>query len=125
VNTKPLLNLGERVASTFLFTFMSVAAVGGSLNLKGLDWKGDALIAGGAAAQSLVKNVMAFLASQGNGPDVLTPLAVAEAPAPKAAPLAPVAPSGPAPTEAGSDSTSALSLGDDLPDDSDGSAVNG
>lgn len=65
-----VLNVAERVASTFLFTFISVAAVGGQLNLKGLDLRNDALIAGGAAAQSLVKNLLAYFTAQGNGPDV-------------------------------------------------------
>lgn len=67
---RPLVNLAERVASTFLFTFMSVAAASGPLNLKGLNWKDDALIAGGAAAQSLVKNVLGYFQAQGNGPDL-------------------------------------------------------
>lgn len=65
-----LVNVAERVASTFIFSFTALAAVGGQLNLDNVSWADDAKVAGGAALLSLSKNVLAYLTSQGNGPDV-------------------------------------------------------
>lgn len=65
-----IVNVVERVASTFIFTFTALAAVGGQINLGTVSWADDAKVAGGAAVLSLSKNVLAYFATQGNGPDV-------------------------------------------------------
>lgn len=69
---KPIVNVAERVASTFIFTFTALAAVGGQINLGTVSWADDAKVAGGAALLSLSKNVLAYFAASGNGPDVST-----------------------------------------------------
>lgn len=71
---RALVNVLERATSTAIQSFLASAALTNiafdSKEAKLLQVSG--LIAAGAAAQSILKNVQAYLASQGNGPDVST-----------------------------------------------------
>lgn len=64
---KTLLDITERAASSFLFSY----AAASSVLAGGFGTHNDLKIAGGAAVLSVVKNVSAYLAAQGNGPDAV------------------------------------------------------
>lgn len=64
---KTILNIAERAVSQFLFTYAASSAVLAG----GFGTKHDLQISAASAVLSLVKNVSAYLAAQGNGPDAL------------------------------------------------------
>ena len=89
---KTALDIFERAVSTFLFTFLAVVPT----SIVAFDpttrhaLEAGLVTSGFAAAQSLIKNVLAALTLAGNGPDVSsfndggadpTPAPVVEAPA--------------------------------------------
>lgn len=67
---RAVINVTERALSTAIFSFLAAVPVGSYLDLgKSTELKAAAFIAGGAAVQSVLKNVLAYFTAQGNGPD--------------------------------------------------------
>jgi hypothetical protein len=68
---RAVVNVLERAASTAIFSFTAAVPVGAYLDLsRATELKAAGFIAGGSAVQSVLKNVLAYFATQGNGPDV-------------------------------------------------------